>query len=172
VKIYLAGKISKNDWRTSILNESRIALDESQMTAATWPIWEKAIWGQHDYVGPWFVSCDHGCAHGPNSHGLNADGLGTCMANAPRRLVASQCLSAIDRADLVFAWIDDKTAFGTLVELGYAVGIRAKTALAVPFGQDLDDLWFANVCSSAAFKAESPEIGLRGAIRRLSGRTQ
>ena len=62
-------------------------------------------------------------------------------------MVVQRCMDAIERADLVYAWLDDITAFGTLAEIGYASG-RARqhifpiyVATPVDFPDELE-LWF------------------------------
>lgn len=77
--IYLAGKIAKNDWRHTIVNGLRKAVDffdddgvRLNQPWYTWPPLPKAIFDYHTYTGPFFISCDHGCAHGPNEHGVAA----------------------------------------------------------------------------------------------------
>lgn len=87
MKIYLAGKISKNDWRHKVVEHLRgtfiggcpssgemsisrgIAKDEEY---PSWPILKNAVFGVFDYSGPYFVCDDHGCWHGDNSHGFCA----------------------------------------------------------------------------------------------------
>ncbi len=57
--VYFAGKIGKNDWRHGLV-----------------PALRGHDWGDcaidteaYRYVGPFFVSCDHGCNHNPHGHG-------------------------------------------------------------------------------------------------------
>lgn len=76
MKIYLAGKIAKNDWRHDIVNDLRGAgdvhseIESYNLGDKCWPILRQSILGKHDYVGPYFVACDHGCYHGDSSHGV------------------------------------------------------------------------------------------------------
>ena len=74
IRIYLAGKITKNGWRKEIVPQLRSAWGAPCLDAADWrdidPL-EFYLGGVHfHYVGPYFVGCDHGCFHGPNSHGI------------------------------------------------------------------------------------------------------
>src|SRR5581483_9440880 len=98
------------------------------------------IFGSHDYVGPFFLSCDHGCYHGPSSHGY---GYGP---DAQHRLVSGLCLGALHRADLIFAWIDSRDCYGTLVELGYAKSMGKRIVIAGP--RYFKDLWFCYALAS------------------------
>jgi hypothetical protein len=136
MKIYLAGKISKNDWRNEIINTRGIEHADGSVTI------------QGDiYTGPYFVSCDHGCYHGDSTHGVidsgcgsgdrrtiedqmcyefgvcDADGGHGCVnENDIKDTIPKLCLSWIDECDVVFAWIDSNDCFGTIAEIGYAYG--------------------------------------------------
>jgi hypothetical protein len=147
VKIYLAGKISHDDWRGEFLGYrpgGRCA-DEA---LDPWPVLKNAIFGEHDYTGPFFVSDDHGCGHGQSGHGNAADcnWRTHCFEAPSRAFVARECLRAIDRSDTVFAWLDDLTAYGTIAEIGYAVGRRKRVWIAYSPDKIRDisesDLWF------------------------------
>jgi len=69
MRIYLAGKIAKNDWRHEVVTNLGRALVIGDQWSR-WPVLEKAVFGAHDYVGPFFISDDHGCAHGAGAHGV------------------------------------------------------------------------------------------------------
>lgn len=140
MKIYLAGKISKNDWRNGII-ETRNTTPLPRNEATT-------IHGDI-YTGPYFVSCDHGCYHGDSKHGI-LDGCASdaeqaiiydledrCNLTDPdgghgflsngcydgvRNTIPKLCLSWIDDCDVLFAWIETKDCFGTFTEIGYAYG--------------------------------------------------
>lgn len=78
MQIYLAGKVRRNCWRHSIvtgLRETCFAYDNQayQESWYRWPVLSRAIFEYHAYTGPYFISCDHGCAHGDNSHGVAAE---------------------------------------------------------------------------------------------------
>jgi hypothetical protein len=152
MRVYLAGKVSHNCWRHRAVPELYGALGElNQWLCPTaladadlarisrgleFPVLEGAVFDHHDYVGPYFLGCDHGCwlsdhFHRPR-HGLS--GL-------RREAIRSACLAAVNRADLVFAWVDREDCYGTLVELGYARCAMKKVAVAGP--RRLPELWFA-----------------------------
>lgn len=131
MKIYLAGKISPDDYRHGIVPGLRDAYFASDI-GDPWPELQGAVFG-HDYVGPFFISCDHGCAHGPNSHGMDAGRANHDTGEVVCRFeVVRRCLAAIDKADLVFAWMAGRDAHGTLVELGYAVARGKIVIVAAP----------------------------------------
>lgn len=157
LSIYLAGKIRKHDWRQSIVTDidyegpgtgccpggEPVALPDS------WPVSRGAIFGVHDYTGPYFQRCDHGCFHGEDSHGTAAqspdydeDAGGSRHGDIPLAgRVVSLCLEAIDHSDLIFAWIEDPTCYGTLFEIGYATAMGKQVWLAFP-GPGFRDFWF------------------------------
>jgi hypothetical protein len=184
--VYLAGKIKKHCWRHDLVDGLRdVPQPGEAMPPLQWPIMRKSIFGEHDYCGPYFVSCDHGCAHGQGSHGAAAqpdrgedeeDPYRGCIALSAvypgirdgygaRDWVVDLCLTAIDRCDLFFAWIDRPDCHGTLVELGYA---KAKgKRIVVAREHDLPDLWFGDTCAQQVFAGYtgcSPKWALQSAL--------
>lgn len=161
INIYLAGKISANDWRHTIVPDLRDTCLKFGVEGLpdNWPILRHGIAPNRHYVGPYFIGCDHGCYHGKDSHGFGPGCSGDieefpgetydnhCPTRAKEQYVVKQCHDAIDRADVVFAWIDDLTAFGTIFELGYAVG-RKQVYLASP-DEVSNDLWFMRAAIEA-----------------------
>ena len=133
-KVYLAGKIRKDCWRNLLVNGLRNHK------------WKDGVLNQEEfsYVGPFFVGCSHGCYDHPNKHGA----INGCWPdnNLSKREVVSLCYSAIDRADLVFCYIDKPDCFGTLVEIGYAHAKGKRVVIA--FAPDITDsqenqFWFS-----------------------------
>jgi len=179
--IYLAGKISKNDWRPFV--------DYSDYDYyEPLPDWEEvdASFQGLRVTGPFFMSCDHGCAHGNGSHASIVGCSGE--EGESRRRTWRRCVEAIKRADIFFAWLDDDTtAFGTLVEIGYAKALGKRIVIGAPrrLSQDhlatvvydrdtdddaaermesgepsLEDLWFAMQCADTVLVAPTPEQAL------------
>jgi very-short-patch-repair endonuclease len=153
--VYLTGKISQNDWRHTLVEGlGEIIVSEKD---TSWPILENAIFDCLDYVGPFFSLEGHGAAHYDHSHGVFAnlakyDSHG-CVAGYPRRAwTVNNCKEAINEADVIFAWIDDASCYGTLVELGYAKALGKTIWIAGPtryqdlwFGYEMaDELWFVD----------------------------
>ncbi|MFE7648681.1 DUF559 domain-containing protein [Streptomyces phaeoluteigriseus] len=187
--IYLAGKIGPGDWRHDLIGyQLRGAWEvDDDHPSEPWPVLKRSVLGFFDYVGPYFVSDDHSCGHGPNTHGCGNDGCVPCFTyeNLPKRnRVRELCLEAIDTADIVFAWLDDLTAYGTLVEIGYAKGRGKTIVIAAPetpqtYGwlPDTDevrmeiadsatnDLWFAFSCASSTIIAATPREALKEVLR-------
>jgi hypothetical protein len=131
----------------------------------------EAIEGRDHYVGPFFVADDHGCFHGSGTHGAGVgfawcpcceeeradvscnvchgpvmetgtlDPCGGAYSGLRREDLLNRCHGAIARCDVIFAWLDDPTAYGTLVELGWAHAMHKTIWIASP--TFLPDLWFA-----------------------------
>ena len=136
MKIYLAGKIDRWDWRNEIIQTHDLNPGDDAVTI------------HNDvYVGPYFISCGHGLSHGDSTHGLT--GKPYCgnystiindmetrfdfsdvyaghggMSESVRDDVPKLCLSWIDDCDILFAWIETEDCYGTLAEIGYAYGKR------------------------------------------------
>lgn len=136
-KIYLAGKITKNNWRNRVLNTSRI--DELNVPYI--------IENKFKYTGPYFLSCDHGCFHGEKTHGRRIEDECCCSdvyINESRQTTISKCYKWIDDADIVFCWIDDITAYGTFTEIGYATAKNKIIYIACDkkIEKESLDIWF------------------------------
>lgn len=152
LRVYLAGKIARDDWRHEIVRDLRwLYDDEDYYNSVPWPISEDAIAPGVDYVGPYFVSCGHG-GH-ELSEGDHAMG-GTCSGDVPmhigdttgghgcytyelRQYAAHMCIEAIKRCDLMLAVVTPD-AHGTLVEVGYAHAL-GKEIMIVRGGQQPTD---------------------------------
>jgi very-short-patch-repair endonuclease len=169
LRVYLAGKVSKDCWRHNHVESLRYAFSDSELAdGEAWPILTDAIGPGVDYVGPFFTSCDHGCAHGSNQHGFvggciitgnlsdyqsdctcghtKADDWCDCygkMNTGGRADIAARCLDAIDLADIVIALVRDD-AHGTLVEVGYALGRGKKVITIKDDAGHTSDSWFAH----------------------------
>lgn len=187
-RVYLAGKIAAGDWRHKAVGGLRDSVTYHEFESE-WPVLARSIFGRHDYVGPFFVCCNHGCYHGRGTHGSDPEG---CSGLSPASLegrdtIARRCRSAIDRSDLVYAWVDDPSAYGTILEIGYALGRGRRVVLAHPPGEPfyrearragargrvgdgaLGDLWLlpqfvaaSHGCETLA--ARDPVTGLRCAL--------
>lgn len=166
MRIYLAGKISKNGWRFDLVDGLRSARDWNN----AFPVLRNAIFGEHDYVGPFFIGCDHGCYHGEATHGVGLDQGRYCVEVDPaldRQAVVNLCFKAIHTADLVFAWIDSETAYGTLVEIGYALGLGKPVYVCFASGLTItQDMWFA-AAAAHRVTAACPRDGLAQAVQQV-----
>lgn len=168
--IYLAGKIEKNCWRHRIVNELREAcyVADQEKKLEEWTTMEKVIFGKHNYVGPYFIGCDHGCFHVENSHGYGKDNLicsdSIVEAEERRNFVHGQCLSAIEKADVVFAYINSLDSFGTIWELGCAFIMGKEIVIACSeefYEKNSDDLWFVLKGSTGIVINDNPQDALK-----------
>ena len=157
--VYLAGKISKNDWRLKIAGRRFRDYGYDRKIGAvgyTWTDYE--VNDEMSITGPFFISCDHGCYHGNNSHGVGLnrfmhdpfgrkDGWFGCCGDGEEPPFTEQevlniCKLQIDRADIVFAYIDCLDCFGTLAEIGYAHA-KEKTIFIVFKNKEIrKQMWF------------------------------
>jgi hypothetical protein len=167
IKVYAAGKITANDWRgvrnASTDPEAWLACvaGVGRPTCAV-PQLDRTI----VYAGPFFISCDHGCYHGRDNHGVGADGRGCGSDGIDPNRVVSASLDGIDHADIVYVRLDAEGAYGTMAEIGYAL------AVGKPFVVDVDpalpdavrrDYWFV----IAAMERRLPSVPDEAAVREV-----
>lgn len=151
-RVYLAGKIYKNDWRHSLFPGLRGAAGDNtwpeshDLTRYPWGFNIPAAVDGWEYVGPFFISCDHGCYHLMNEHGLGVGQVNCQMEQkVTRKQVVTLCQSQIATADAVFCWLENLTAYGTLAELGYASALGKPICLAYPDSAEIrlwENTWF------------------------------
>jgi hypothetical protein len=158
--IYLAGKIAKGDWRYDLIGYEIGQLWDPGCQGEKperWPVMTNAVLGMFDYTGPYFTeNGGHGLGHGPNTHGCN-DGMDAPVTG--RQELMRLCMEAIISADIVFAWLDDLTAYGTLVEIGFAKAhgkfIVIGTPVSAPSEQDKKPGVWGDVLSAGGAYAEA-----------------
>lgn len=173
-KIYLAGKVAWKDWRHILVPGLE---DVGAGGLGRWPVLPCEGFS---YTGPYFASMGHSITHGPNQHGVLEDyGSAATVESelSERRPLVENCFRAISASDAVFVWLDDPTAYGTLVEVGFAVAHKKPIILASPepislpgctcghhtVARECDegylgDLWFAAACATQWVHAMSPVI--------------
>ena len=138
-KVYLAGKRTEHGWRDAIVPRGCIdCTDEIEYEYETpWkPRHAPNEWALrsgmfYDITGPFFIGCDHGCTHGRSTHAI-AGGCVQSHYGEMRDVARRLCLAAIRRSDIVFAWLDDVTAYGTIAEIGYASALGKRIVVVVP----------------------------------------
>lgn len=177
-KVYLAGKIEVNCWRHGLVHELRCMIHDGYWENFNkWPVMNRALFGAFDYTGPYFVGDDHGCGHRNGLHGLTEPGDDCVCVAAPCKpdIVHRLCLEAIDRSDLIFAWIDKEDCYGTIAELGYAAGRGKRIAVACPAAFSSDEHWFVFQLDNTLRggkkshhqRFESPKAALLQAIKSM-----
>jgi len=174
ISVYCAGKIAKNDWRHELFPTLRSAVSAGAYNTSEQPdlgpdLLRDGSPGRFQggdvylYGGPFFLSCDHGCAHGRDTHG---QGPNACF-DVPRsdhgvtfapETVAARCLEWLRWCDVVFVWLDSPTAYGTIAEIGYARGIGLPVFCYHDSRRagDLTDMWFAAALCDVRGEAPDP----------------
>ena len=137
--VYLAGKISRNDWRYKFCNYRGILNAEEIRDCIPVTVNESLT-----ITGPFFISCDHGCYHGEGRHGVGADhggcgGYDTCFT---RDDVLNICRSQILAADVVFAYIDCRDCYRTLAEIGFAYSVKRNVIIVFDTPELKEEMWF------------------------------
>jgi hypothetical protein len=178
MRIYFAGKIGRGDWRCQLFSDYRAGVTPEcggdDQASLIDPAYAEDKGGGVIYTGLFFIGCDHGCAHGPTSHGVGAgqewydprhnpepdkDRLVVCandVTAAGKVLTRSDIFQAnnarIRQSDWVFAYIDDVTAYGTLFEIGYALARSVRVAVAFPEDLMADELWYIQQAAKKVYR--------------------
>jgi hypothetical protein len=152
MRIFLVGKIDSVDWRHSIVKGLAEFLEKLNPATDGWPVMEGAIFGIHEYLGPYFASIPKDAPEGTKTHRL--------------------CLKGIADADLVYCWFDDVEAYASLFEMGYAHALGKYTVVAYPKGFDRKEFWFMSCCVDEFMEVDSATAGLMSAMMKFvqSGR--
>ena len=134
--VYFAGRMNlcaecdASDWRHAIVGHD-VLPDDMDHTVGPNTVVE---FGSFLYGGPFLID------------GTGGHATGHCHK------------AQIARADLFIAWIDDLQAFGTLVEIGLAVGLRKPIVLGSRqlSKKTAGELWFAQMAACQVIRAVSP----------------
>jgi len=181
---YLAGKITGTDWRSDIVcgwseeNHSHTYY-QAYMDYAdckTWaivPSAASALEVDLNYSGPWWrdgfchgVSTQSESPHGygsPNGYGGDHDNEEEGKLSV-RTEIASSVYEAIFHCDLLFAWIDCGTCYGTMFEIGFAKGQRKAVVVALSdefaATATADEMWLLTQGSYSVTAASAKEAWL------------
>ena len=134
--IYLAGKIDKNDWRHSVIPQLRRYED----------CLEPIRMDDFIYVGPFYKSCGHGCFHTDGSHGIL--GRQQKYRRVAQLQVRNQCFEAVKNCDIFILYINNRDAFGSLVEVGWAQALGKRVVVIYAPGISTpndNDFWFSSI---------------------------
>jgi hypothetical protein len=141
ILVYLAGKISKNGWRKAIVPNLRSVVNGADEIMTVDPV--PTIIERLYTVGPFFIGCDHGCYHGENSHGVSANKEELCNGiSISSKIVPALCADQILKSDFLFAFINELSCYGTLCEIGYAVGRGIPVAVLFANKSIRSKMWF------------------------------
>lgn len=144
INVYLAGKIQSNGWRQQIIDIRNKVMYWGDYNVSKIKNLKLSYNNDIDIVGPFFLSCDHSCYHGEGNHGLGINCPNGCYGEKTftEKEVYDICLSQIRNSDIVFAYINDYTCYGTLYELGYAKSLGKKIIILFESGKLMKDMWF------------------------------
>jgi len=150
VTVYLAGRF-ENDWRHALCGSSyrTSSLEEYQDKESIGTSFGRRC------IGPWFLDTMGG--HGEMGHESMTVFHGSAEPfEGHQGIVLNQCLSQIQKADMVFAWIDDGEAYGTIAEIGYAKALGKKVWIGMSEDMEqLYDTWFVEHMADALVYAKS-----------------
>lgn len=160
--VYLAGRISNGNgsWRSEIIPGWDVDGNHAKGGDAEGPFAFDIPDGRPvAYSGPFWtdIYAGHGGGLGPHA-AAGWDGIGEHHGFVESASVESTPLALsirnwIAASDLVFAWLDSRDAFGTLVEIGYASGVCKTIVVAAP---DMDrELWLAAAFAHRFIRARS-----------------
>jgi len=157
-RVYLAGKISKTDWRFDLVSQLRGAEFGRPIDC-----------GPFIYMGPYFIACDHGCGHQPGGHGLHHNACTEPLGAPTRWSVPALCHRWISQSDLLFAWIDGPDCFNTLIEIGWAQQLGLRTYISFRNWWLASEMWFATLGPHCRWSMDrSPEPAFHSACEWAS----
>ncbi len=152
----MAGKVYFNCWRHDLVPDLRMYMEEEEYIDLKQITTEDFI-----YTGPFFLSCDHGCYHGNNTHGVM--GQGCVEPDIEGKMVQEKCFEGINRADIVYAWLDSEDSFGTFVELGYAYSLGKEIWIGYPSFNV--DMWFVYQTADKFLEDKCPKCAFRKLLK-------
>lgn len=160
IKVYGAGRISTYavaDWRREVFPDLE-GLDDAWFRTNQIAPKQLPVEGRLEYQGPFYVNCTcgHRCRPDPGTHG---SARACSSVSVTRRRIVELCREWIRRSDVVFVWLDDVEAYGTLAEVGYAAALGKPVWLAeptIPSMEQEDELWFVRSMATVTLRAPDP----------------
>lgn len=141
--VYLGGKIGKTDWRHELIPNLR-SHEWSDRVIPT---------NDFNYIGPFFVSCDHGCRHTLGQHGAT----GYCGSpDLFRQQVYERNNQCLDDSDLLFVYIDAPDCFGTIFEVGRASAAKKRIVLCFSPEMEPQEFWYLCEAADKAYVCVRP----------------
>lgn len=170
MRIFLSGKVDQlyGSWRDYLLgvrhewrDNKRLELPKWEIIAtkgddynyrgysvSEWPILYGTVLETHDYTGPFrqtIPDINYPTKWSGYFHGIESFGSHGQMDESEKKQVVNHCKASIDKSDMVFAYINSRDCYGTLVEIGYAAARGIFVSLAIDcFEHNEDDIWFAS----------------------------
>ena len=201
MRVYLAGKIAASDWRHAIVGSAlrladgnadwrtqEIAFDRNTYVG---PFFSGCDHGCSHSLGEHGITlgqceADRGDAYPERENeivgmrqerrfkapaqdiasGENSD------VNHRRAMLVDKCKKAIDSAGLVFCWLDDATAHGSIWEMGYAIGRGVQVFVGLPAELDASDLWFPIYGASHVIRAPHAGMAFAEALRFFGSKSE
>jgi very-short-patch-repair endonuclease len=171
LRVYAAGRIAANDWRSRIglarnpCNEDTDFLDDGfpEVQGVT----DAGV--SYIYTGPFYSAGVRGHHYDAveSVHSVNfADGRHDNFGDTGRHKLFSECLAAIDRSDVVFGNLEEH-AYGTVFELGYAQAKYKHIAINGNSAELDGDLWFP-ARSGERLTSVLPEKAFAETVNRLT----
>jgi len=174
--VYLAGKITGDNWRDKIVENLSVvrlgSFEDVEDFGHKWPVHHGGIVlndGRNlDYAGPYRVT-ESGHSNGWAKHAFGQDHDPASLYNAVTSPeVPRFCCESIDRSDLIFAWVDSLDCYGTLVEVGYAAASGKLILVAGP--RFFPELWFIySLASRVTFVFGDAADGFEAMVGRGAG---
>lgn len=143
--VYLAGKIESNGWR-NMLFDMRNEFFGYDYGSNKYKLMNTLYkYNNNIFItGPFFLSCDHSCYHGERDHGLGANEPNGCYGEDGynEQDVVDICTEQIKHADIIFAYINDNSCYGTLFEIGLAKAMNKKIITLFDCEKRKRNMWF------------------------------
>lgn len=164
--VYLAGKISRNDWRKQFVDN----LDHVNRGEF------KDEYSNLVYVGPYFSPVsEHGSCHSQEQHGnhvsshgllpisdMYSKGFPLQKMRDEYRLIVHQSLAGVCGCGTVIAAVSDD-AYGTLIEIGYA---KAEGKRVVVVNKGFDHHLFAEAIADECYDSIDHAISIQNSVAR------
>lgn len=169
MKIYLAGKISGNDWRSELVGmykQASLCFWKNLMNKHE--TWESCSYfsmpddytmmfnppyDEHELIGPYLFNngdeghgclyITHGIEQGLETHDGEIHNHSSCDCFGKEH-IRKMCQEQIKNSDRVFAWITKWISPGTLWEIGYAEALGKQVDVAVSHetpDSEVEDCW-------------------------------
>ena len=183
MKVFLSGKVDEHSgkWRDLLLDEKWVdgqprpqwelvhdTDDLFDKPFANWPLLKGVIMRSHDYVGPYRQTIPD---EGSNKnfgyfHGIDSRGSHGQMNMDDQQRVVAACMAAIDKCDMLFAFLNTMDCYGTISEIGYARA-KGKFIAVVVRGETFgDDMWFPSLMADFIFNANREDLTEKEALER------